>query len=64
MDKHTGKECRASIDVITGNTAQCRICGQTYKRVRNYGKPGWQARGDDNSLIEYIRKERMGSDKV
>lgn len=59
MVRHFAKECRANIEIITPETAQCRICGQTYQRSRNYGKVGWQLRGDDNRLLEYIRNQRM-----
>ena len=55
---HTAKECRNNIEVITSGTAQCKICGQTYKRSKNYGKSGWQKKEDDNSLIEYIRIQK------
>jgi len=58
MNKHYAKECRANIETITTEAAQCRICGQTYKRVRRWGKDGWQLRDDDNRLLEYIRSHK------
>ena len=62
MKRHYAKECRANIDVITCNTAQCRICGQTYKHSRNYGKDGWQLKEADNRLIEYIHEHEKEYD--
>lgn len=62
--KHFAKECRASIEVITPNTAQCRICGQTYKRSRNYGKDGWQRKNDDNRLLEYIKDHKDSTEEA
>jgi len=56
MKRHYAKECRANIEVITPNTAQCKICGQTYRRTNYYGKQGWKMREDDDSLIQYIRQ--------
>jgi len=61
MGKHTAKECRANIEIVTPGHAYCRICGQTYKRTYHYGKEGWQRKEDDNRLIEYIREERRHS---
>ena len=58
MRRHYAKECRASIEAVTCNTAQCRICGQTYRRSKNYGKEGWQLKQNDNCLIEYIRANK------
>ncbi len=62
--QHYAKECRASIEIITPEMAQCPICGQTYKRTNYYGKVGWQKQGDDNRLYEYImgRKGKKGED--
>ena len=59
MERHYAKECRANIEIVTGNTAQCRVCGQTYKRVKCYGKEGWSMKNDD-SLLEYIRNHKEG----
>ena len=53
---HFAKECRANIEIVTPDTARCRICGQTYQRTNYWGKEGWQRRKDDKRLIEYIRQ--------
>lgn len=63
MTKHDAKECRANIEIITSNTAQCRICGQTYKRTNYYGKTGWQLKEDDNRLSEYIKTHQIKGGK-
>ena len=57
MKRHTAKECRDNVEVITPETAQCQICGQTYKRSRNYGKEGWQVKEGDDRLYEYIKTQ-------
>ena len=58
MQKHYAKECRESIEIITPITAQCRICGQLYRRSRFYGKDGWQLDKDDNRLSQYINEHK------
>jgi len=56
--RHTAKECRENIEIATSGTAYCRICGQSYRRSKNYGRAGWQKKENDNRLIEYIRAQR------
>jgi len=58
MKGHYAKECRAGIIVVTTQSAYCPICGQRYKRTRYYGKDGWRADPNDNSLYSFIQANK------